>query len=136
MSAALSLQKALGARLAGSPAVTALVPACNILDRNSRPAPNPSIILGEDQAMDEGGFARTKQRIIHTVHIWKEESGLGGAKAIASAIREAVMRGAPMRLPDGYHLADIRVSGERFMRDPGGDHSHGVVTLDALVAEA
>ena len=135
MSADLAFQKALRARLVATAAVTALVPAAAILDRNQRPAPSPSIVLGESQTVDEGNsIERVVTRIYHTVHIWKKEPSLEGVKAIAGAIRGTVHAGGIV-IDSGFHLADCFVSGERFMRDPDGETSHGVVTVEALVKE-
>ena len=49
MTPEIALQMALRTRLVSTAAVTALVPAAAILDRNELPAPDPSIILGEGQ---------------------------------------------------------------------------------------
>lgn len=131
----LALQKALRERLVATSAVTVLVPAAAILDVNQRPAPDPAIILGETQVLDEGdSIARTRHRIYHTIHVWKREPSLAGVKAIAGAIRAAVHSGR-LVLDTGFHCADTRVSQTRFLRDPDGERSHGVVTVDALVEE-
>lgn len=134
MSATLAVQKALRARLVATGAVTALVPAANILDRNSRPAPDPSIVLGEDQLVDGGFVDRAPVRVYSTVHLWKREAGLTGVKTIAGAIRAAIRSG---RIPntDGYSFGDCFVSQERFLRDPDGETAHGVVTIETLVSE-
>ncbi|TKA98543.1 DUF3168 domain-containing protein [Cereibacter changlensis] len=135
MSAETAVQIAIRARLAASSAVLALVPAGNILDVNQRPAPTPSIILGESQAVDEGdSIARNRQRVFHTVHVWKKEPSLEGVKAICGAIRQAIHADRLM-LPPGFHAADARVSNMRQMRDPDGETSHGVVTVEVLVKE-
>ena len=134
MSAALAVQKALRARLVGTNSVLTLVPAANILDRNARPNPVPSIIIGEDQEVDEGDIARRNVRVFSTLHVWVKESGTTGAKAIAGAIRIAV-RGTNFVPVDGFHFADCRVSSTRFMRDPDGETAHGVVTIETLVHE-
>lgn len=132
---ALAVQKAIRARLTGSAAVVALVPATSILDRNDRPAPDPSIILGEDQVVDPGvSIARDVVRIHSTVHIWKAEPSLEGAKTIAGAIWTA-LKSAPLVLDAGFHCADCRMSGTRFLRDPDGETSHGIVTIETLVGE-
>ncbi|MCO6390557.1 DUF3168 domain-containing protein [Aliihoeflea aestuarii] len=134
MSAALAVQKAIRARLSSTVGVTSLVPVANILDRNALPAPDPSIIIGEDQAVEHGDIARRGELIFSTLHIWKRELGLTGAKAIASAIRTAIHA---ERLHDagGYHIADCRVSSMRFLRDPDGETAHGIVTIETLVME-
>lgn len=151
MSPELSVQKVLLARLVGSDLVTAIVPAENILDRNSRPAPNPSIILGEDQAVDAGLMARNGWRVYSTLHVWAKEPGLVMVKTVAAAIRLA-LRDSVRSAPDGaiselweqsnwwvgaqYHFGDCLVSSTRFLRDPDGETAHAVVTVETLVSEA
>lgn len=135
MSADLAVQKAIRARLVATGAVTALVPAASILDRNERPVPVPSIILGEAQVVDEGeSVARKRQRVYHTLHVWKREEGLTGVKAIAGAIRTA-LHSARLTLDAGYYSADGYVSGQRFLRDLDGATSHGILTVEVLVQE-
>ena len=109
------------------------MPAASILDRNSRPAPDPSIIIGEDQEIEGGDIARRNVRVYSTLHIWKKETGLVGVKVIAGAIRSAVR--ANIAQTDGYHFGDCRVSSARFLRDPDGETAHGVVTIETLVSE-
>lgn len=135
MSVDLTVQKALRARLVATQAVTDLVPAVSILDRNQRPAPSPSIILGETQVLDEGdSFERTNSRVFHTIHVWKREPSLQGVKEICGAIRSAIHFGR-LFLDAGYHAADCKVSSIRTLRDRDGETSHGVVTVEVLVCE-
>lgn len=135
MSIDLETQKAIRARLIAWPAITSLVPAFHILDVNQRPAPTPSIILGEGLAIDEGtSLHRRHSRVYHSLHVWTREASLEGVKTICGAIRTA-LHSARLAMPEGLHCADLRVSSQRFLRDPGGEHSHGVVTVEALVVE-
>lgn len=135
MSAELSLQKALRARLSASGDVVALVPAASILDRNERPNPRPSIVIGEAQSVDENdSIARTVTRVYMDLHIWVEEPSTEISKRIAGAVRRAI-HGANLQLDPGFNCADCRVRGSRFLRDPDGQTSHAVVTVDALVQE-
>ncbi len=128
-----AVQTAIRARLIATPAVTALVPAASILDRNARPAPDPSIILGEGQSVDEGRIDRKVQRVFATLHVWKKEPGLAGVKQIAGAIRTSI-QSARLDLA-GYHCGDSLVPAMRFLRDPDGETAHGVVTVEAVVSE-
>ncbi|MBV2144408.1 DUF3168 domain-containing protein [Falsochrobactrum sp. TDYN1] len=134
MSFELALQKAIRARLTATQEVTALVPAANIIDRNARPNPDPSIILGEDQGVDAEFIQRNVVRVFHTIHVWKKEENLVGVKAIAGAIRNAISQ-SRFGPAGGFHFADCYVSQMRFLRDPDGETSHGVVTVQALVQE-
>lgn len=137
MSADLESQKALRARFTTSAAILAMVPASNILDSNQRPAPVPSIILGESQTVDEGtSLSRSHSRVFHTVHVWTREPSLTGVKAICGEIRRAVHFGTRLVMADPYHCADLRIASIRTLRDPDGEHAHGIVTVEALVSEA
>lgn len=133
MSAALAVQIAVRTRLVSTAAVTALVPADNIVDINSRPSPDPAIIIGEGQALEYGDIARRGEMVILDLHVWKKETGLEGVKAIAGAIRTAIH--TERLAVVGYSCGDSRVTSMRFMRDPDGETAHGVVTVEALVVE-
>jgi hypothetical protein len=134
MSADLALQKAIRARLVATSAVTTLVAATSILDINQRPAPSPSIIIGEGQAIEGDRIDRRDQHLYFDLHVWKKEAGLTGVKAIAGAVRTA-LHSARLTLDSGFQCGDCRVSSMRFLRDPDGETSHGVVTVEALVGE-
>ena len=131
MSVALAVQKAIRARLVATASVLEVVPAASILDRNSRPAPDPLIVVGEDQIVDEGRIARDVVRVYSTLHVWKKEPGLVGVKTIAGAIRSA-MRTRLASVP-GHNFGDSYVSSERFLRDPDGETAHAVITIESLV---
>ncbi|KAF0172878.1 MAG: hypothetical protein FD162_2155 [Rhodobacteraceae bacterium] len=131
MSANLALQKALRAVMVGRAELVALVPAASILDRNARPTPSPSIILGETQELD-GGFANGGSvQIVHTLHLWKEEVSLAGVRAIGWQIRQA-LRAGRVALEGGFVLAGW-TSTARYIRDPDGVTSHGIVTVTATL---
>lgn len=128
----IALQDALLKRLREDVGVTALVPAMKILDRNARPVVDPSITIGTDQGVDAGYIERDVTTVYHTLHIWKKETGLIGAKFIAAAITKAVKK-TRFEAVDGYHFADCFVSDTLFLRDE--DFSHGIVTVRAIVQE-
>ena len=135
MTPELALQKAIRARLISEGEITSRVPAASILDRNERPAPSPSIIIGEGQSVDEGdSIARDRTRVYLDLHIWKREPSTEGVKAIAGAIRDAIKAGK-LAAVDGFHFADCYVQSARFLRDPDGETSHAVVTISAVVQE-
>lgn len=126
-----AVQKALFARLSSNSHVTDLVAATSILDRNQRPAPMPSIVFGEDQVIEGDDIARNTYRVISTVHCWDKSTGLNTVKSIAGAVAMAI-QSARLEIEDA-HCGDCRVSGMRFLRDPDGEHGHGVVTIETLV---
>lgn len=131
MSANLAVQKALRAVFVARSALTALVPAANILDRNTRPNPAPSIILGESQEIDGGLATGGSVEIFHTVHIWVEEPSLAGARRIGWEMRQA-LRAGRVALEGGFVLGGW-TSTARYVRDPDGKTSHGILTVAAIV---
>lgn len=131
----LAIQKAIYKRLTTTPEVLSLVPLTNILDRNQLPKVDPLILIGNDQLVEDGSdVRRCIWRVFSTLDIWKVENGLTGSKAISGAIRQAIRNGKP-ELDTGYHCVDWYVSTTRFLRDPDGEHSHGVLTIESLVLE-
>jgi len=134
MSADLATQIAIRTRLVNWSDLTALVPAGSILDRHQRPAPNPSVILGESQVLDDPTLARDRELIMHTLHIWKREASLEGVKRIMSQISAAI-KSERLDLGDDHHCVRWKVSQARAMRDPDGETSHGVLTVEVLVKE-
>lgn len=133
MNAAYALQIALRTRLTADPAFSALIPSANVIDSHGLPERFPCAILGEDQEVGEDlTFERRHVRVFQTLHVWHREPGLAHAKQVAGAIRAAI-RGELPALENGARLVDLRFEGARFLRDPGGALSHGVVTLEALV---
>ncbi|ODN68845.1 hypothetical protein A6302_03850 [Methylobrevis pamukkalensis] len=132
--ASLAVQKAIGDRLAAAAEVTAIVPAGDIADRGGRPARFPSITIGDAQALDAGLDLKRRHVIVAaTLHLWLAEPGLARVKALAGAVKRALR--PRFTTSDGYQIADLKVEGVRFLRDPDGQHSHGVVDVEALVKE-
>lgn len=130
------VQKAAHAVLIQAAGVTALVPAAHIADLGDVPTVFPSIIIGEAQIVDEGQrIDRSVVRVYLTMHLWTKEPHLNEVKKVGGAVRMA-MKGQRPALGGGFYLADLRIDDTRYMRAPGGENGHGVVTLNALVGEA
>jgi hypothetical protein len=129
-----ALHNAMRLRLTSTQLVTDLVGAANILDRNSLPAPDPSIVMGEHQELPGEDIDRTQFEIVSTIHAWKKEPSLAGVRAIALAIRIA-LQSSPLVLAAGYHCGDCHVTDIRALRDPDGKTSHAVITVTSIVAE-
>lgn len=133
MEPSLALQLAIRARLVASTAVTALVPAASIRDANGLPSIFPCILIGESQTVPGGDVARTRHEVFADLHIWQKETSLAFSKQVSGAIRAAL---ADSRwTAAGLHVADLTVTSSRFLRDPGGAHSHAVLSLSAIVQE-
>lgn len=128
----LEVQKAIRARLT---TFAVGVPAAQILDSHQRPSKLPAILLGDSQGVDEGSsLRRAHTRVYHSLHVWQREASLEGVKTIAGAIRSAI-HSARLTLAPGLSCADAQVSSMRFLRDPDGEHSDGVVVVEVLVSE-
>lgn len=129
----LAIQKALRSRFVGASAVTALVAASAIMDRNARPEVFPCILLGEAQTVTGSDLARRRVAVFLDLHVFATETGLTTAKQIAGAIRDALK--ADWYAIDGWRVADLKIASTRFLRDPDGVHSHSVVTVEAELVE-
>lgn len=134
MSPDVALQKAVLARLAGTPDLVALVPAADLIDGQAIPARFPCILLGEGQVVREPvTLAARHRRVFATLHVWTK--AMVAAREIAGAVTAAVEH-VPLVLEGGHHAVSVVVASTRFLRDPDGETCHGVVTLDALVEVA
>ncbi len=133
MDPALALQKAIRDRLISASAMTALVPAEAILDRHARPEVFPSIIVGEGQALYARLHDSYFDRVFADLHVWLAEEGTTGAKQVAGVIRDA-LRDGPLTAQD-HRVSDLTVTAARFLRDPDGEHSHGIVSIQAIMLE-
>jgi hypothetical protein len=106
--------------------LTALVPAANIMDRNQRPEVFPCILIGEGQVVSDDVDVVDASEIYLNLHVWVREPDLIGCKSIAGEIRKALRFLVAKR--DGYDLS-FTFDDANFMRDPGGELSHGIVTM-------
>lgn len=130
----LALQKAIRGRLIADAGVTALVPATSIFDRHARPETFPCVILGDAQlAWDPEPLDRDRVTVFADLHVWQREGGMAGAKSIVGAIKQALDGG--WWVLDQHSVADLHVPTVRFLRDPSGEHSHAVVTVEATLKQ-
>lgn len=129
----LALQAAVRARLVASSAVTSIIPAAAIVDRNATPALDHSIIIGEGMTVPDDGIARDRHEVFADLHIWRKEPGLVGSKQVVGAIRDALNDG-PLSVA-GFHVVDLRIASTRFLRDREGEHSHAVLSLECRLQE-
>lgn len=129
----LALQKAIGVRLIADSAVTALVPIDAIIDRSGTPELERCIMIGDGQTVHADRYRRFYSESFADLHIWVKEPGLLIAKQIGSAIIKC-LDDKPFAF-DGYACTGMILGGSRYMRDPHGVYSHGVVTIRAIVRE-
>ncbi len=67
-----------------------------------------------------------------TFHIWTREQGLAAAKAIAGAVRKALVTSWTQ---NGYVGIRTMLLSARYLRDPDGQTAHGVITFKTLIQE-
>ncbi|WP_035687546.1 DUF3168 domain-containing protein [Bradyrhizobium sp. Cp5.3] len=128
----LSLQKAIRERLIASPELLALVQADHVVDANGRPEIMPAVYIGEGQSI----LRRWDATTYATLHVWFQEPGLVQCKEAVSAIVAALRIDAQADgvLPiDGFTVRDMQVTQTRYLRDPHGSYSHGIVSVAAIV---
>jgi len=132
MDASLALQKLIAARLKGYSALTALVPPDDIRDAYGLPERIPGIIIGDGTT----AYDQFKLRTYSDIHIWTDEIGRTEVKKIASEVRAALSGPAWWDITDHF-CSDLRVTSDRFMRDPRPPHfyAHGVVSVAAILQE-
>jgi Protein of unknown function (DUF3168) len=130
--ASLAAQRLAVAKMRARPALTALVPAANIFDRNSLPEVFPCIIVGEAQTVGDDTDCDDLSTVHLTLHVWTTENGLAACKNIAGEVRRALRNVSEIQ--DGFAL-DFSFADSIFMRDPDGLHSHGVVTFEVLAED-
>jgi hypothetical protein len=133
MSASLAFQTHARALLVADAGLIALVPADNIVDANGRPEVSPRIVLGDDQELPADEVVGRYTKLAATLHVWVKEPGLVQTKTIAGRLRR-ILSGQRWTLDD-YRCMDTRFQSARFLRDPDGETTHGVVTFEATIEE-
>src|SRR5207245_7411568 len=97
-----------------------------------RPEVMPAVYIGEGQSI----LRRWDATSYATLHVWFAEPGLTRCKEAASAIVAALRIDAQadgvLRI-DGFTVHDMQATQTRYLRDPHGSYSHGVVTVAAIV---
>lgn len=132
MEASLAAQRLAVTRMRQRAGVTALVPSGNIMDRNGRPEVFPCVLVGEAQTVADEADCVIGSEVFLTIHVWTRETTLEKCKLIAGEIRRALYQVSAVQ--DGFAL-DFNFDDSRFMRDPGGESAHGVVTFRVLAED-
>lgn len=132
MSKNLALQKAMRAAFTSSADVLALVPAANIIDRHELPPPAPSVILGDAVVRQSPSYARDREEVFSTLHVWADAGSTVPAWMIIDALRRALDAAFRPTLEGGYHLVEWMIWDSRVLRDPSGA-SHGLATVRAVI---
>jgi hypothetical protein len=80
-----------------------------------------------------GDIARKMHEAVLDLHVWATEPGTVVSKQIAGAIRAALADTNWNAL--GLQVVDLHVVTSRFLRDPKGLQSHGIISLAAVAKE-
>lgn len=129
--ASLAAQRVAVTRMRACDALVALVSPENVMDRNERPERFPCVLVGEAQTVGDDADCIESSEVFLTLHVWTRENGFVACKSIAGEIRRA-LRGVS-EIQDGF-ACDFQFDNTTFLRDPGGELSHGVVRF-AVLAE-
>ncbi|HWK14821.1 MAG TPA: DUF3168 domain-containing protein [Rhizobiaceae bacterium] len=118
-------------RLVGSPAVTSLVSAGSIFDRNGPPEVFPCIVIGEAQIVASNTYQSPASYVYSTLHLWAKEESTVYVKRIGAAVRAALWHAGGSF--QGRHIGGTVFEDARYLRDPSGEHSHGVIVFKSYV---
>lgn len=130
--ASLAAQRLAVTSMRARPALISLVPPANIFDRNERPEIFPCVIIGEAQTVADEAECVIGSEVYLTIHVWTKETGFIACKSIAGEMRRALRHVSGEQ--DDFALHFI-FEDSRFLRDPGGELSHGVVTFKVLAED-
>lgn len=130
--ASLAAQRVAVAAMRARPELLALVPSANIFDRHQRPEVFPCVIVGEGQTVADEADCITGSEVFLQLHVWTRESSFVECKSIAGEIRRA-LKGVDEVL-DGFAVS-LEFDDATFLRDPGGDLSHGILRFTALTED-
>ncbi|QFY60367.1 DUF3168 domain-containing protein [Rhizobium grahamii] len=122
----LAAQRAAVVAMRGYQDLTDIVPPLHIFDRNQRPEVFPCVIVGDAMVDSDDIDCADTSEVSLDFHVWAVEDGLVCCKSIAGEMRRALRRLSTEL--DGFKL-NFMFGGARYLRDPGGEHSHGVVTF-------
>lgn len=123
------LQRALVKKLTDDAELKALI-AGRVLDRVKPDAPLPYVNLGEMTLFAELGAGTDAADSTLVIHAWSEKPGYGQVKEIGARII-ALLHDQDLQISGGV-VQSFLLESARYLRDPDGLVSHGVLTFDVL----
>ena len=128
--AVIALRKAVRARLAADPALTALLGGVNIFDETPRAAEPPYITFGDAQTRDLSStlYAGTEQFLV--LQVWSAQGGAREALAIAD--EAAFMLDDAALTLDGHRLINLRLINLELTREAEGRFFRASLRLRAV----
>lgn len=127
----LALQGAVNRRLRA--AVAGI--GARVFDDVPQDAAFPYVELGEFQTVDDGAQCHDGFELFATLHVWSRRPGQVECKTIGGAVHGA-LHGAALDLGSDWQFLEIAHQDTRYLKDPDGVTTHGVLTFRALVAAA
>jgi hypothetical protein len=120
----LALQGYMRTALGASTELAALV-GTRIYDRVPSPPVFPYIVIGLTQGIDQSVACLTDWEVFAQLDIWSRAVGFPEAKRIACECDEALAARYPNL--NGFRVGWFEPVGQRFLMDPDGVTSHGVL---------
>lgn len=133
ISARLALQKAVLAKLRGTPAIVALV-GKRIFDRvalGDRKPPKPYVAVGAGETNSDDAECIEAFEVLQSIDVWSDDPGYTEAEEIGDLVRRAIHE-ADLTL-DGYVLNEIRYRATVPSRDADGLTSLVSIAFRALI---
>lgn len=128
----LAAQRLAVTKMRARSALTALCPSANIMDRNTRPEVFPCILVGEGQTVDESATCVVAAEVFLTIHVWTKENTMTACKSISGEVQRALRNAEGVQ--DGW-ACDFNFDDAIYLRDPSGEHSHGVLTFSVMAED-
>jgi len=132
--AALALQEAVFAALAGDAGLTALIGAGNVFDGAPRNAAAPYLHLGEVTARDWSTGTEAGAEVRFAVVAWSREAGRREALRIAGRVQE-VLHGAELAVA-GWRVVNLRHVATETARADKPDGRRAVARFRAVLERA
>lgn len=123
------VQKAIHDALKASPAVA----GGRVYDSVPSNAEFPYVTIGGEQTVDDGNSCEDGWEVFTDVHVWSRKPGFPECKEIAVQVRQRL---AGITSISGLSLIAVEVEGSRFLRDPDGLTSHGIVSARFVLTPA
>lgn len=125
----LPLQAAIMALLSGNSEVAALV-ADRIYDRIPNVPTFPYLTFGDTQLLPETGEGTDAASSFVTLHTWERFKSFDKVKNLGQLVIGA-LHDQELELPSGQ-VQSILLESARYIRDPDGLTSHGILTFEIL----
>lgn len=127
-----AMQKAVVARLKAVAAVTALI-GQRTYDYVPQDAVFPYVSIGGFQSVDDSAECIDGVEIFIELHVWSRATGSVECKTVASAVRAALHEHSPTLDDPFAAVGNIEHRDTRYLRDPDGKTTHGILNFRAFV---